>query len=56
MSLYVYITRKPQPLEAPGPEISRAEWHALVKAQGDFRAPTPAELVDLVIQKSNAGK
>jgi hypothetical protein len=38
MSIYVYVTRKPDPLETTGPDISAEEWHELVASDPDILA------------------
>lgn len=43
MSLYVYITRKPDPSADEGPEIAEREWRELALAQSDLRPPTPGQ-------------
>lgn len=32
MSIYVYVTRKPDPLEDEGPDISEQEWIEVIKS------------------------
>lgn len=37
MSTYVYISRRRDPFDEAGPEISASEWLALTEQAGDFR-------------------
>jgi hypothetical protein len=41
MSIYVYVTRKPDPLETTGPDISAEEWHELVASDPDLSIADP---------------
>jgi hypothetical protein len=42
LSIYVYVTRKPDPLEE-GPDISQSEWEALVRADPDLALRDPPD-------------
>lgn len=44
MGIYVYVTRKPDPLESKGPEIGRAEWIRLVAEDPDLTLKEPPNL------------
>jgi hypothetical protein len=44
MSIYVYITRRADPADEAGPEITAEEWERCVDAEADFRAPREEEL------------
>ena len=46
MSLYVTITRKPNPLWLSGEEIALDEWQNIVADDDEFRQPTPAEIAE----------
>ena len=39
MSVYVYVTRKSDPFETGGPDISAKEWAELVANDPIFRSP-----------------
>ena len=41
MSIYVYVTRKPDPLEAGGPDISEEEWIGLIESDPDLSIADP---------------
>src|ERR1700679_621396 len=41
MSIYVYVTRKPDPLDEGDPVISADEWTRLVAADPDLKIVTP---------------
>ena len=41
MSIYYYVTRKRNPLEANGPDISAEEWIDLVKGDPDLSIADP---------------
>jgi len=41
MSIYVYVTRKPDPLEDEGPDISEQEWIELIKSDPDLAIGGP---------------
>jgi hypothetical protein len=41
MSYYIYVTRKDDPLDETGPEITRAEWEAIVAADPDLTLADP---------------
>jgi hypothetical protein len=44
MSIYVYVTRKPDPLEASGPDISAQEWIELIESDADLSIAHPPDL------------
>jgi len=44
MSLYVFISRKPDPTMDEGQDIPESDWRALLSTQPDFRMPTTEEL------------
>jgi hypothetical protein len=44
MSIYVFISRRPSPLEDHGPEISESEWREVALSQHDFRIPAADEI------------
>ena len=44
MSLYVFISRKPDPTMDEGQDIPESDWRALIRSQPDFRMPTTEEL------------
>ena len=46
MSIYVTITRKPNPHWKSGDEIPYEEWREAALAERDFRPPTSEELVE----------
>jgi len=41
MSIYVYVTRKPDPLEVNGPDISKEEWIDLIERDPDLSIADP---------------
>jgi len=41
VSIYVFVTRKADPLEDEGPDISLSEWEALVRADSDLALRDP---------------
>jgi hypothetical protein len=41
MSIYVYVTRKPDPLEASGHDIEAREWIALIESDPDLSIADP---------------
>jgi hypothetical protein len=43
MSIYVFISRRVDPLDEIGPAISAEEWISCVDAEPDFRVPTESE-------------
>jgi hypothetical protein len=43
MSIYVFITRKSDPLDDSGPGITADEWLRCIEAQIDFRTPRQNE-------------
>src|SRR5258706_11390324 len=47
MSIYVYISRRTDPFDDSGPEISAEEWLRYIDAEADFRAPTSEETESL---------
>lgn len=44
MSLYVFISRRPDPTTDDGAEISEDEWYTLAARESDLRRPNAAEL------------
>lgn len=46
MSLYVTITRKPNPLWRSGEQIALHEWQDAIKNDPEFRFATPADIAD----------
>ena len=46
MSLYVTITRKPNPLWRSGEQIALEEWQNVVASDSEFRSVTPADVAD----------
>jgi len=47
ISIYVFITRKPDPLVKAGNDIGLQEWHEHALRAGDFRVPDSADLADV---------
>jgi hypothetical protein len=43
MSIYVYVTRKPDPLEEEGPDISEQEWIEVIKSDPDLSIVDPPD-------------
>jgi hypothetical protein len=43
MSIYVYVTRKSDPLETTGPDISAKEWGELVASDPDLSIADPQD-------------
>jgi hypothetical protein len=43
MSIYVYVTRKPDPLEDEGPDISEQEWIEVIKSDPDLAIVDPPD-------------
>ena len=43
MSIYVSISRRAEPLEDDGPQITAEEWLEVVSSESDFRLPQGAE-------------
>jgi hypothetical protein len=43
MSICVYVTRKPDPLDPDGPDISLSEWKAVVSADPDLALRDPPD-------------
>lgn len=43
MSIYVYVTRKPDPLDDVGPEISKTEWMELVRTDPELELRDPED-------------
>jgi hypothetical protein len=41
MSIYVYVTRKPDPLEASGQDIEAREWIELIESDPDLSIADP---------------
>jgi hypothetical protein len=41
MNIYVYVTRKPDPLDANGPDISAGEWIELIESDPDLSISGP---------------
>ncbi len=53
MSIYVYITRRRNPLE-PGDTVSLEEWQRLVASDPSFRAPTAEDHKELAMNWKGA--
>jgi hypothetical protein len=43
MSIYVYVTRKPDPLEADGQDIAAQEWIELIESDPDLSLADPPD-------------
>jgi hypothetical protein len=43
MSICVYVTRKPDPLEDEGPDISEQEWVEVIKSDHDLSIADPPD-------------
>lgn len=41
MSIYVYVTRRPDPLEANGPDIAAQEWIEVIESDPDLSIADP---------------
>jgi hypothetical protein len=46
LSIYVFITRRPNPTWTSGDEIPESEWRRIALAESDFRTPTEKELAE----------
>ena len=43
MSIYVYVTRKPDPLDDNGPDITESEWRSVVQADSELSLEQPPD-------------
>lgn len=44
MSLYLFISRKPDPATGEGPDITEQEWQEFLASESDLRPPLPEEI------------